>query len=307
MTVALNGEVWQDDRRFLPAHRRPLSLVLQEGALFPHLSVRRNLQYPRTSREGFSLTLDEVIERFGLAPLLKRKPRELSGGQRQRVALARALLTPAKLWLLDEPLSALDSAARRELAPDLAALCRELGLPVVYVSHSLSEVLQIADQMVVLEDGRVLSQGSPAEVSAALDHALSDDIDAGGILLCRFSSFDPTHNLSKVSVGDACIWIQGDLSSLHQGLRVQIPAGAISLSLHRQEHTSVLNQLPCSVSHIGPAQKGSVLVKLVCAGQMLQARITALSQERLGLTEGQPVYALIKTTALATREDVSNP
>ncbi len=302
MTVALDGEIWQDASNFVPAHSRALSLVLQEGALFPHLSVHRNLLYPRTRRRGFCLTPEQVIARFGLTPLLQHKPSELSGGQRQRVALARALLAPARLWLLDEPLSALDGPARRALAPELGLLCRDLGLPVIYVTHTLSEVLQIADHMVVLDRGSVLSQGSPAEVSIGLSHALSEDIDLGGILACRFHAFDPSHNLSEVRVGTTAMWIRGDLSSLGINLRVQIPADAISLSLHRQEQISVLNQLPCTIRTIGQPDSGSVLVNLDCEGQTLQARITVLSQERLALATGQRVYALIKTIALTTRE-----
>jgi len=233
LRVSFGDQLWQDEQTFVPPHLRPLSLVLQEGALFPHLTVRGNLRYPRADRPGFALTVEQVIERFGLGPLLRRRPAQLSGGQRQRVALARALLAPARLWLLDEPLSALDAPARRELAPELSALCRDLGLPVLYVSHSLTEVLQIADHMVVLEDGRVVSHGSPEQVSAQIDHAVSEDLDVGGNLLCRLVSFDATDNLSEVRVGDTSLWIRGDLSGVGASLRVQIPAAAISLSLHR--------------------------------------------------------------------------
>ena len=100
----------------------------------------------------------------------------------QRVALARALLAPAQLWLLDEPLSSLDALARRELAPLLATLCRELGQPILYVTHALPEVLQIADYIVVLENGRVVAAGNPDDVGRQIDHPISAEIDVGGIL-----------------------------------------------------------------------------------------------------------------------------
>jgi molybdate transport system ATP-binding protein len=156
--------------------------------------------------------------------------------------------------------------------------------------------------MVVLDRGSVIAAGSPAEVSTGLSHALSEDIDLGGILACRFHAFDPLHNLSEVRMGTSPMWIRGDLSSLGVSLRVQIPADAISLSLHRKEQISVLNQLPCTITTIGQPDSGSVLVNLDCEGQTLQARITMLSQERLELAAGQRVYALIKTIALTTRE-----
>ena len=107
---------------------------------------------------------------------------------------------PARLWLLDEPMSALDIVSRRTIAPLLARLCRTHGRGVLYVSHALHEVLQISDYLIVLEDGGVIATGTPTEVGQQLDHPVSREIDVGSILTCQFAEFDPVHNLSRLEL-----------------------------------------------------------------------------------------------------------
>ena len=301
LSVSLNGTSWQDSSACMPAHLRPVSMVLQQAGLFPHLTVLGNLQFPKRHRVGYALDLEQAIERFSLAALLQRKPASLSGGEQQRVALARALLAPAQLWLLDEPLSSLDAIARRELAPLLAKLCQELGQPVLYVTHALHEVLQIADYIVVLEDGRVVAAGNPDEVGRQIDHPISAEIDVGAILACEFESFDPEHNLSRLNIGPEILYVRGDLANLGPRIRVQIPARAISIARSNTDQTSMLNRLPVTISEVGKPSAGSVLVTLDCAGQTLFARVTSLSAQRLGLSRGDSVFASIKSVALDAR------
>ncbi|MCZ6616728.1 MAG: molybdenum ABC transporter ATP-binding protein [Gammaproteobacteria bacterium] len=301
LSVSLDGTMWQGPSTCLPAHLRPVGMVQQHAELFPHLTVLRNLQFPRRRRGGYALDLQQAIERFSLSSLLHRKPASLSGGEQQRVALARALLVPAQLWLLDEPLSSLDAPARRELAPLLAKLCQELGQPVLYVTHALHEVLQLADYIVVLENGRVAAAGKPDEVGRQIDHPISDEIDVGGILACDFVSFDPEHNLSRLNIGTETLYVRGDLNNLGPRIRLQIPARAISISRSDTRESSMLNRLPVTISEVGEASAGSVLITLDCAGQTLFARITSLSAERLGLLRGHSVFAFIKSVALDAR------
>jgi molybdate transport system ATP-binding protein len=142
--VVLDGRVWQDDavRCFVPTHRRELGYVIQEAALFPHLDVRRNLDYGRRriAAQRQRIALEQAIELLGIGELMARRPDTLSGGERQRVAIARALATSPALLLMDEPLAALDAARKAELLPYLKRLHRDLSIPVVYVSHALDEV-----------------------------------------------------------------------------------------------------------------------------------------------------------------------
>ena len=146
--LRVGDEVWQDGRRFLPPHRRALGYVFQEASLFPHLSVRRNLEfgYRRIAATERRVDFAEAVDLLGVEPLLGRRPRELSGGERQRVAIARALLVSPRLLLLDEPLAALDGASKAAILPYLERLHRELQIPVFLVSHTTDEVARLADQ-----------------------------------------------------------------------------------------------------------------------------------------------------------------
>ena len=291
-TLSFDGQRWDP----LPPHRRPVSMTLQRPALFPHLTVAGNLRaVPGTKR------IDEAAARFGLQDLLVRKPATLSGGQQQRVALARAYLKPARLWLLDEPLSALDPLARAELAPMLSRLCRTLNRPVIYVTHALAEVLQIADHLVVMEAGRVIGAGAPETVAAELDHPLSPLIDTGGILEAAFESYDSESRLSTLRLGPQRLWVSGDLRDAPAPVRVQVLARDLSLALERPARTSILNILEVTLTGLAPAGDSALFAELDCAGQRLLARITRPSQANLGLKPGMALFALVKSTALDLR------
>ena len=299
-SVTFNGNRWDG----VPAHRRPVSMTLQQPALFPHLTVLDNLKAVPRARSGAlpgTGSIEDAVALFGLEALTGRKPQALSGGQQQRVALARAFLKPADLLLLDEPLSALDAVARRELAPMVARMCRELGRPVVYVTHSLPEVLQVADYLAILENGQVIGAGLPEQVAAELDHPLSPLIDSGAILDCEFTAYDQDYDLSELSLGDFNLCIRGDLRGAGNPVRVQIPARDVGLSLERPAATSFLNCLPVRVRQLHDAPDGTVFVDLDCGGQTLRSRITRLSRRNLKLAPGMALFALIKSVALDIR------
>lgn len=175
--VVINGQTWQDDsrRQWLPTHRRALGYVFQEASLFAHLNVQENLHFglKRTPVQRRKVTLERAIELLGIGHLLQRQPHSLSGGERQRVAIARSLATSPQLLLMDEPLSALDSARKAEVLPYLQHLQQQLDMAVLYVSHSAQEVRLLANHVVLLEHGRIQQQGPTAEVLAAAACATS--------------------------------------------------------------------------------------------------------------------------------------
>lgn len=296
VSIVGNGAPWHE----LPAHARPVSMVFQQPLLFPHLSVRGNLCFPRQQRPGFSMTFDQVVDELDLGGLLSHFPGALSGGEQQRVALARALLAPAKLWLFDEPLSALDARARADIAPYLARLCREHRVPILYVTHALEEVLQIADQMVIIENGSIVAHGSVGRLAGSYHSPLTDHDDAGGILECQFVGYEKNHHLSELRLGESSLWVRGDLSSSVSPIRVHIPARNVGLSRERLVRVSILNQIPGIVEAVTDEPPAAKLVTLNCEGQTLLARITALSAEELDLAPGQQLFALIKSVALRT-------
>ena len=154
-SIAVGDRVLFDaaSRVDLPPHARHVGYVPQDVALFPHMDVRRNVLYGR--RTGQKLQLETVAAMLEVGALLDRRVPDLSGGERQRVALARALMSAPELLLLDEPLAAVDVERRRRILPYLLRVRDELGIPVIYVSHDRGEVDQLADRVIVLENGRV--------------------------------------------------------------------------------------------------------------------------------------------------------
>lgn len=175
--LIVEGEVWQDETRFLPAHQRPVGYVFQEASLLPHLSVRRNLLFgfQRTQDER-RIDLDQVITLLGLEHLLERGVARLSGGERQRVAIGRALLSQPRLLLMDEPLASLDRARKAEVLPYLERLHNDLAIPILYVTHDPSEAMRLGDRQITLSDGRTgpLIENHDATAGARLAARLED-------------------------------------------------------------------------------------------------------------------------------------
>jgi len=161
--IALNGEVLFDDTAGInvPAWKRRIGTVFQEGRLFPHMSVRHNLDYGRwaSGHAAGAKAFAHVVDLLDIGHLLDRRPGKLSGGERQRVAVGRALLMQPRLLLLDEPLASLDAARKADILPYLERLRDESGVPMIYVSHDAGEVRRIASRVVRLEAGRVMAMG----------------------------------------------------------------------------------------------------------------------------------------------------
>lgn len=160
--LSVDGQVWQDERVFTPAHRRPVGFVFQDAGLLAHLSVKGNLDYAikRASKTDAPIARSEIVDLLGLGSLLGRSTANLSGGERQRVALGRALLSRPQILLMDEPLSSLDVEAKAEILPYLEALHSTLAIPVVYVSHDPAEVARLADHVLTLRQGRIVDMSS---------------------------------------------------------------------------------------------------------------------------------------------------
>ncbi len=300
LALSVADEVWDDAHGHRPAHQRSVSVVFQDGRLFPHLDVAANLRFPlrRRARPGFSLPFEVVVDSLALNELLARMPHTLSGGQRQRVALGRALLTPARLWLFDEPLAALDTHARNEIAPYLERICREHRVPIFYVTHSLEDVAGVADTVLTIADGQITSNRS----IEALDSALPIDGTSrgGSVLRCRVAHYDAHYDLTELKLGNSSLYLRGQVPAGWTDVRVLVPARDVSLATQAVTGLSVLNQLPSSIETLHEAADGTCSVTLQCEGQRLLSQITRYSRDHLALQAGQHVTALIKTVALAT-------
>ena len=303
--VRINDEVWQDSRQkiFIPPHKRALGYVFQEASLFPHLSVRANLEFglrriPRSQRQ---VDMAQATGLLGIGHLLERDPGTLSGGERQRIGIARALLTSPNLLLMDEPLAALDSRRKAEILPYLERLHEELDIPVLYVSHSQDEVARLADHIVLLSEGRALASGPIGETLARLDLPLAMGDDGGVVIEGLVSNYNAAYQLLTVRLLDSELQMRVTHTELAQGtpLRIKVQARDVSLSRHYDEQSSILNRLPVVVTGEAPADNSAhMLVRLDVGGTPLLARITRYSRDQLGLHPGQQLWAQIKAVAV---------
>ncbi len=303
--VRLDGEVWQDERAqvFVPPHRRGVGYVAQLSDLFPHLTVRNNLRYAsrRAPRGGARLSWDDVVEWVAISPLLDRPVANLSGGERQRVALGRALLASPRLLLLDEPVSALDEPSRRDVLASLVRVFRELNMPVLYVSHSLTEVARLADHFIWLVEGRVADAGPVSQVLGRLDFARWRGEEITTVLDGRIHAHDDAFQLTRVSTALGDVQIHRRAEPVDTPIRVQVNARDVSIGLVPQEASSILNELPLSVLEIADVSPSDCLVRLARAGSdgpVLLGRITRKSRVQLALKPGQHVFARVKSVAV---------
>jgi len=302
--VRLGGDVLVDTARgiFVPPHRRRFGYVFQEARLFPHLTVRQNLNYGRWfSPKGMRPeSPDRVVGLLGIADLLDRQPANLSGGEKQRVAIGRALLASPRLLLMDEPLAALDEERKAEILPYLERLRDEAGIPIVYVSHSIAEVARLADRVVLMAGGHVEAAGPASDVLGGPRLAsFADRREAGSVLSGRVEARDGVHGLATVRLeGGAAILVPAAAVSPGEAVRLRIPARDVMVATVRPEGLSALNILEGTVETMEPDGEGMASLRIACGGDHVRARITAFSVERLGLAPGLPVHAVIKTVAL---------
>lgn len=280
------------------AHRRRFGYVFQEPRLFPHLSVRQNLDYGRwlcrrAERRGDAA---RILDMLGIGHLLDRRPGNLSGGEKQRVSIGRALMSSPRMLLMDEPLSALDEARKAEILPYLERLRDELDLPILYVSHSVAEVARLADRVVVMGNGRVDGIGSPGEMLGALPETVTRD--AGSVLAGTVCRIDRDSELATIALSAVSLVVPRGHLVEGQRVRVHIPARDVLVATERPNGISALNILQGQVAALSPREAGAVDVAIRCGADIVHARITELSVRRLGLLPGLAVHAIVKTVAL---------
>jgi molybdate transport system ATP-binding protein len=298
----VNGELWQDEQTFMPVHRRPLGYVFQEASLFPHLSVRANLEYgyKRIASAERKVQLDQVVEWLGLSHLIERNdPAVLSGGERQRVAIGRALLTSPRILLMDEPLSALDTTSKQEILPYLERLHRELAIPVLYVSHALDEVARLADHLVLLEKGRVIASGALQETLARLDLPTAHFDDAGAVIEAVVGQQDETYHLTRLDFAGGHLWVGKSDQPFGTRVRARVLARDVSIATQAPQGSSINNILNARIEEIRDEGPDKVVVRMMVGeSHTLLSRITRRSRDHLGLIAGMYVCAQVKSIAL---------
>lgn len=282
---------------FLKPHQRRVGYVFQDARLFPHMSVAQNLVYGAPKDTDVS---GELIDLLGIKTLLDREPKDLSGGEAQRVAIGRALLSNPAILLLDEPLAALDQIRRDEILPYLDQLTAVTGVPMLYVSHAMSEVARLADRIVLMREGRVVRAGDAADILS--DPALVPEIgvrEAGAVLTATVETQDLGDGLSALRTSLGTLYLPKVAAPEGARLRVRILASDIIISKDRPDGLSALNVLPSTVAAIQEGAGPGAAIALRSGDDRLVARVTRRSARALKLAEGSKCFAVIKSVSVA--------
>ncbi|MFU0446250.1 molybdenum ABC transporter ATP-binding protein ModC [Pseudocitrobacter faecalis] len=296
--IVLNDRVLNDAEKgiCLAPEKRRVGYVFQDARLFPHYKVRGNLRYGMA--KSMESQFDKLVTLLGIEALLDRLPGSLSGGEKQRVAIGRALLTAPELLLLDEPLASLDIPRKRELLPYLQRLAREINIPMLYVSHSLDEILHLADKVLVLEAGQVKAFGNLEEVwGSSVMHPWLPQDQQSSILRVTVLEHHPHYAMTALALGDQHVWVNKLERPLQSAVRVRIQATDVSLVLQPSPHTSIRNVLHAKVMQCYD-NNGQVEVQLDVSGRTLWARISPWARDDLAVKPGQWLYAQIKSVSI---------
>jgi molybdate transport system ATP-binding protein len=300
-SVSFDGDVWLRADVHVPAHQRRIGYVFQDGRLFPHLTVEQNLRFALQRGSNGSqrppIDFSAAVSALDLRPLLARSTPSLSGGEQQRVAIARALLTSPRLMLMDEPLSSLDVARKREILPHIERLPETFGVPVLYVTHNVDEVARLASGVVLLAAGRVVAHGGVGEIFERADLSdLTGGLEAGVVLRARVTAHD--RGIATLALGRQQLRVPmaaAEIGALHP---FRIHARDVAIATARPEKLSIRNVLVARVVSIETGANPNVEIMLDVDGKHLRARITRDALEELDLAPGREVYALIKSVAL---------
>ena len=300
-SVTLDDTRWQNDKAkyFLPPHKRQIGYVFQDGRLFMHLTIAKNLQFAAQRASSNTLTVDAVATALDLMPLMHRNPESLSSGEKQRVAIGRALLRDPSLLLMDEPLSSLDTKRKAEIIPYIERLPSDFGIPILYVTHNVEEVTRLASHIVILSKGRVVANGGALEVLERTDlMPLAGHLETSAFLQARAT--EHRNGMTTLNIGGQSLRVPGTTITTDTHLRLRIQARDVALATRAPEGLSIRNILRTKIISIDVVDEIFAEILLNVGGQPLLARITDEAVNDLKLTVGQEIYALIKSVAIDT-------
>lgn len=304
--IALNNTVLfsTGHRINRPAHNRGIGYVFQRDMLFPHFSVQGNLEYAlRYGRGGREpAQTSEILDILGIEHLLHRRPAGLSGGERQRVAIARAFLSNPSLLVMDEPLSALDDPRKAEILPYIERIRDHSNVPILYISHSVSEIARLADQVVAIEDGRVIRTGAATEIFADPDIVPQLGVQSAGALLTATIEEHDADGLTKLKSASGPIYLPRLDAQIGQTVRVRVLAQDVMLSTTRPENISALNVIEGHISAIKFGRGPGAIVSVESSGNTILARVTRRSVNSLNLEIGCQCFAIIKSVSVAPNQ-----
>jgi molybdate transport system ATP-binding protein len=295
-------------RIWVPARDRRVGYVFQDARLFPHMSVSDNLRFGwRRVARAEERTFSEIVDLLGLEHLLSRRPARLSGGERGRVALGRALLADPTLLLLDEPLAALDAARREEILPYLERLRDHARIPMFYVTHSVEELSRLADQVIVLNAGRVTREASVFDLLSDLAFSSLTGLAAyGAAIAVRVSGHREAEGLTILAFEGGELVVPRIDRPGGAALRIRVRAEDVLLAKEAPTAISANNILAVTVTGIHSPDGVHADLQLVCGGVKFVARITQSSLHRLKILVGMPIFAIIKSVTIDPRSPQGN-
>ncbi|WNC67805.1 molybdenum ABC transporter ATP-binding protein [Thalassotalea nanhaiensis] len=292
-----------DKNIFIKSERRNIGFVFQDARLFPHLDVWGNLQFAAKRCQSSRITIDEVISLTQIEHLQSRHIGRLSAGEKQRVALARAILAEPKLLLLDEPLSALDNKARSKMVELLRNINLRLDLPMLYVSHSVVEIQQLADNVLVMENGKVIQRGHVHQVINQLHESVTSSQTIQTSLSLKIQQHLPNFGLTQLGFinaqpGNPRLYANVVNKDINSHLRCYILATDISIVLQKPEETSVINNLHGVINNIQRLSRNSAQITVNACEQDFLVKLTRYSVEKLKLDIGKSVFIQFKANAI---------
>ncbi|WOH37279.1 molybdenum ABC transporter ATP-binding protein [Thalassotalea fonticola] len=288
---------------FIKSESRNIGFVFQDARLFPHLDVLGNLQFAAKRCQSSRISINEVVSLTQIEHLQTRHVGQLSAGQKQRVALARAILAEPKLLLLDEPLSALDNKARGEMVELLRNIHQRLDLPMLYVSHSVVEIQQLADNVLVMENGVVIQRGHVHQVINQLHNSITNDYSQQTSLSLKIKQHLPNFGLTQLDFIDnpqknSRLYSNVVSHEINSHLRCYILATDISITIQKPQDTSVINNLQGVINKVQRLSRNSAQITVNACGQDFLVALTRYSVEKLKLEIGQAVYIQFKANAI---------
>jgi len=278
-----------------PVRLRRVGFVFQNLALFPHLNTHQNVAYglPHLSSAERQQRVGTMLEKLKIDDLATRFPQTLSGGEQQRVALARALVTCPRMLLLDEPLSALDLSIKRSIVADLLRINRELRIPILYVTHDRSEALALGERLLLLEAGRVASEGRPIDVlGQPTRESVANLIGIENIFGVCILERNPERGTLTCDADGCRLEIPYGDWPMDRPLRVGLRSGDILLAVSPPEGLSAQNILRGRIEKIDSADY-EVCVQVDC-GRIFHVTVTRTAVETLGLNLGREVWLIFK-------------
>lgn len=283
----------------LPANKRFIGYVFQDARLFPNMSVKDNLLYGSNRKSSYSLScnLEQVCSLLGITHLLERYPQKLSGGEKQRVAIGRALLSNPEMLLMDEPLASLDSLRAKELISYINLIRNNYNIPILYVSHSIDEIMQLADNAIYMEQGALKYYGNVVEVLNKTSHTNSENSSFNTVFEGVIKEYDERTSNALISFGAGIVESACENVEIGKKVRFSINVDDVVLSVDYPKNISIRNIYKGIISNIIKNKNNFYDIE-INIGESVWARISSGAYKDLDIACGKNIYVMFKSAAV---------